>query len=198
MKVTGTIPADCKPTMKTDGGQIFRDSIVWTLPKLEPGEAQTYRFSIKASTTGRRVVVASAADARGTKGGQELATVFAGAAVLGWETSFNPLTVQVGRQGVFTVKVKNNGGEAARNVKVQIEVPDAVTVIQTTPQVRVANNAVQFGSESIPAYGEATYTLTFQGAKADTAWFKVRMSADCLGDRPLQTEKMVEVIGGPK
>lgn len=198
VKITGTIPADCKPTMKTDGGQIFRDSIVWSLPKLEPGEAQSFRFAVKASTTGRRVVVASATDARGMKAGQELATVFAGTAALVWETKFDPLTVQVGKQGVFTVKVKNNGGEAARNVRVQIDVPDAVAVIQTTPQVRVANNIVGFGSESIPAYGEVTYTVTFEGKKADQAWFNIRLAADCLGDRPMETQKAINVIGGPK
>ena len=27
---------------------------------------------------------------------------------------------------------------------------------------------------------------------------EVRMAADCLGDRPMQTEKMMNVIGGPK
>jgi uncharacterized repeat protein (TIGR01451 family) len=198
VKVTGTIPADCKPTMKTDGGQLFRDSIVWQVPRLEPGEGQSFRFAIKASTTGRRVVVASATDARGTKAGQELATVFAGTAALVWETKFDTHTVQVGKQGVFTVKVKNNGGEAARNVRVQIDVPDAVTVVQVTPKTQINGAAVLFGSASIPAYAEETYTLTFQGAKADQAWFKVRMAADCLGDRPMQTEKLVEVIGGPK
>lgn len=197
VKVTGTLPADCKPTMKTDGGQVFRDSIVWQVPKLDPGEAQAFRFAIKATTTGRRVVVASAADARGTKGGQELATVFAGTAALVWETEFKPLTVQVGKQGVFTVKVKNQGGEAARNVRVQIDVPDAVSAVQATPNTQLGAT-IQFGVESIPAYGEVTYTLTFEGKKADQAWFKVRMAADCLGDRPMQTEKMMNVIGGPK
>jgi uncharacterized repeat protein (TIGR01451 family) len=144
------------------------------------------------------VVVASASDTRGVKAGQELATVFAGTAALVWETKFDPLTVQIGKQGTFTVKVKNNGGEAARNVRVQIEVPDAVSVVQKTPDVRVANNLLTFGPESIPAYGETTYTITFEGKKPDQAWFKIVMAADCLGDRPMQTEKMVEVIGGPK
>ena len=198
VKVTGTLPADCKPTMKTDGGQVFRDSVVWTLPRLEPGEAQSFRFAIKANTTGRRVVVASAADARGTKGGQEVATVFAGTAALVWETKFDTHTVQVGKQGVFTVKVKNNGGEAARNVRVQVDVPDAVSVVQVTPKTRIDGAAVVFGAESIPAYGEMVYTLTFEGKKADSAWFRVRMAADSLGDRPLQTEKLVEIISGPK
>jgi uncharacterized repeat protein (TIGR01451 family) len=198
VKITGTLPADCKPTMKTDGGQIFRDSIVWTLPRLEPGEAQSFRFAIKANTTGRRVVVASATDARGQRAGQELATVFSGTAALVWETRFDPLTVQVGKQGTFTVKVKNSGGEAARDVRVRIDIPDAVSVVQVTPKTRIDNTAVTFGAVSIPAYGEETYTLTFEGKKADQAWFQVHMAADCLGDRPMKTQKMVEVIGGAK
>ena len=198
VKVTGSIPADCKPTMKTDGGQIVRDTIVWTIPKLEPGEAQAFRLAVKASTTGRRVVVASATDARGMKAGQELATVFTGTAALVWETKFDTHTVQVDKQGVFTVKVKNNGGEAARNVRVQITVPDAVTVVQWTPKTQINGTAIAFEPETIPGYGEVTYTLTFQGKKADQAWFTVRMAADCLGDRPMQTEKMAEIIGGPK
>ena len=198
LKVSGTIPSDCKPTMKTDGGQIARDSIVWQIQRLEPGDAQSFRFAIKANTTGRRVVVANATDARGQRAGQELATVFQGTAALSWETKFDPLTVAVGRQGTFTVKVKNSGGESARNVRVQVDVPDAVTVVQTTPNVRVTNGVVLFGTESIPGNGEATYTITFQGAKADQAWFRVRMAADALGDRPMQTEKMVEIIGNPR
>jgi uncharacterized repeat protein (TIGR01451 family) len=198
IKVTGTLPSDCKPTMKTDGGQVFRDSIVWSLPRLEPGDAHSFRFAMKANTTGRRVVVASASDARGVKAGQELATVFAGTAALNWETNFNPLTVRVGQQGTFTVKVKNHGGEVARNVRVQIDVPDAVSVVQMTPKTRIENNSVSFGTESIPGYGEAVYTLTFEGKKADQAYFVIRMAADCLGDRPMQTEKMVNIIGGPR
>ena len=102
------------------------------------------------------------------------------------------------KQGVFTVRVKNTGGESAREVRVRIDVPDNVSVVQTTPQVRVENNVLQFGAEEIRGFGELTYTITFEGKKADQAWFRVRMSADCLGDRPMQTEKMVEVIGGPK
>lgn len=198
VKVTGTIPADCKPTLKTDGGQLFRDSVVWTLPRLEPGEAQSFRYGVKASTTGRRVVVASASDARGTRAAQELATVFSGTAALVWETKFDPQTVRVGRQGTFTVRVKNEGGEAAQKVRLLIDVPDNVSVVQSTPKGRVEGNAIQFGAESIPGYGEMTYTLTFEGKKADQAWFKLRLYADYLGDQPLQTEKMVEVIGNPK
>lgn len=198
LKVTGTIPADCKPTLKTDGGQVFRDSVVWTVPRLEPGEALSFRYGIKASTTGRRVVRASATDARGTRHSDELATTFQGMAALVWETTFDAPTVRVGQQGVFTVRVKNVGGEGAKDVRLQLDVPDNVSVVQTTPKARVENNVLQFEAEAVKGYGELTYTITFEGKKADQAWFRARLAADCLGDRPMQTEKAVAVIGGPK
>ncbi|HJZ56639.1 MAG TPA: hypothetical protein VKE74_16855, partial [Gemmataceae bacterium] len=97
VRVAGSIPADCKPTMKTDGGQVYRDQIFWTVPKLEPGEAMTFRFALKANTTGRRVVVASATDARKLRAAEELATVFQGTAALVWETVPDPVALSVGR-----------------------------------------------------------------------------------------------------
>ena len=124
--------------------------------------------------------------------------MFAGTAALVWETTFNPQTIQTGKQGTFTVKVKNNGGEPARDVRLRIDTPDEVSVVEVTPKTRVEGAVLAFAAEAIPAYGEKTYTLTIQGAKAGQAWFKIALAADCLGDRPMQTEKMVEVISGPK
>lgn len=195
IRVTGTLPADCKPTMKTEGGQVYRDAIVWTIPRLEPGEAQSFRFAVKASTTGRRVVVASVVDARGQRAAEELATLFQGMAALVWETVPNPVALAVGRQGTFTVKVRNNGGEAARNVRVEVDLPDAVSLVQVTPNVRPSGTKVAFGPEVIPGYGEATYTITYEAKQSAQAWFKLRMTADCLGERPMQTEKAVEITG---
>jgi len=195
LKVTGTLPADCKPVMKTEGGQLSRDAITWTLPRLDPGEAHTFRFAVKAGTTGRRLVVATVSDARGQRAADELATVFQGTAALVWETIPNPAALSVGRQGTFTVKVRNTGGEAARNVRLEIDLPTSVSVIQTTPTVRPLGAKVTFGPEIIPASGEATYTITYEAKQAAQAWFKLTMTADCLGDRPMETEKAVEITG---
>lgn len=199
VKVAAALPADCKLTMKTDGGHVGRDgALAWGVARLDAGEAQSFRFGVRAGTTGRRTFAATATDARGQKAAQEVATVFAGTAALVWETGINPLTVGVGKQGVFTVRVKNNGGEAARNVRVRIDVPDEVSVVQTTPKVRVDGGTVLFPTETIGANGETTYTLTFEGKKADQAWFRVSLIADHLNDKPMQTEKAVEVLGGAK
>ena len=196
VRVTGTLPADSKPTSKTEGGQIIRDAIVWTIPRLEGGEARTFRFAVKANSTGQRTVVASVSDARGQRAADELSTLFQGTAALVWESVPNPAALAVGKQGVFTVKVKNNGGEAARNVRVEVDLPDAVSLVQVTPNVRPTGNKLAFGPEVIPAFGEAVYTITFEARQSAQAWFKLQMAADCLGDRPIKTEKAVEITGG--
>lgn len=195
VRVTGTVPADCRPTMKTNGGHVYRDSIVWTVPRLEPGEAQAFRFGIKASTTGRRVIVASAQDARKLRSAEEVATVFQGAAALVWETEPEPAAMTVGRRGTFTIRVKNNGGEAARNVRVEVELPTTVGLVQSTPVVSPAARVLTFGPETIPAYHEAAYTITYEAREGAQAWFKAKLTADSLS-QPLLTEKAVEITGG--
>jgi uncharacterized repeat protein (TIGR01451 family) len=196
VRVTGTLPTDCKPTKKTEGGQLYRDAIQWTIPRLEAGDAQTFRFEVKAGTTGRRVVVASVADSRGQRAADEMATLFQGTAALVWESVPNPVALAAGKQGTFTIRVRNNGGEVARNVRVEVDVPDAVGVVQTTPRVPPTAGKLLFGPEAIPAQGEAVYTITYEARQSAQAWFKLKMTADCLGDRPMQTEKAVEITGG--
>lgn len=195
VRVTGTLPADCKPTMKTEGGQIVRDAVVWMIPRLEGGEARTYRFAIKANSTGQRTVVASVSDARGQRAAEELTTLFQGAAALVWESIPNPAALAVGKQGVFTIKVKNNGGEAARNVRVEVDLPEAVSLVQATPNIRPTGKKLAFGPETVPAFGEAVYTITFEARQSAQAWFTLKMTADSLGDRPMETQKAVEITG---
>ena len=190
--------ADRLQADEEDGGaqQLYRDAIQWTIPRLEAGDAQTFRFEVKAGTTGRRVVVASVADSRGQRAADEMATLFQGTAALVWESVPNPVALAAGKQGTFTIRVRNNGGEVARNVRVEVDVPDAVGVVQTTPRVPPTAGKLLFGPEAIPAQGEAVYTITYEARQSAQAWFKLKMTADCLGDRPMQTEKAVEITGG--
>jgi uncharacterized repeat protein (TIGR01451 family) len=172
--------------------------VVWTIPKLDPGEARSFRYGIKAGTTGRRVIAVSATDARKMQARDELATLFQGMAALSWETEPEPVALAVGRQGTFTVRVKNNGGEAATNVRVEVELPPEVSVKQSTPDVRPSGNRMIYGPASIPANGEATYTITYEAKQSAQAWFKAKLTSDSLGDRPLTTEKAVSITGTVK
>jgi hypothetical protein len=77
-----------------------------------------------------------------------------------------------------------------------VELPPEVSFVQSTPQVRADGGKVLFGPEAVAAGGERVYTITYQAERAGQAWFRFRLSADALGDRPLNTEKSVEITGG--
>lgn len=196
IRVTASLPADCKPNSMTVGGSLFRDQIVWTVPRLDSGEARSFRFGLKAPTSGSRIVGAHAIDARGLKSQEEVATVFQGTATLAWETVPDPPSLYVGRQGTFTVRVKNTGGEPAANVKLEVELPPDVDVVQTTRDVKPVGRKLTFGPETIAGNREAVFTITYKATRASAAWFRAKLSADALGDKPLSTEKMVDILGG--
>ena len=137
-----------------------------------PGEAQSFcRFAIKANTP-RPVGAwwwqaprAMPAGRKRAKNSPRCSRAPPAACRLGDEPQpADAPSRSAGR--TFTVKVMNHGGEVARNVRVEIDVPDAMSVVQVTPKTRIANNAVVFGAESIAGYGEVTYTLTFEGEES--------------------------------
>jgi uncharacterized repeat protein (TIGR01451 family) len=193
--VRGTIPPDCKPTRKTEGGQWHSDALLWVIPRLEPGEARTFRYELKAATTGRRVLTATATDVRGQQARQELAILFQGTPALSWETIPQPLSLSVGQQGTLTVRVRNGGGEVARNVRLEVELPDAIAFQSSQPPVTPAASKLLFPPQNIPPAGEAVFSITYQARQPAQAWFRLRLSADHLGDRPMLTEKVVEILG---
>jgi hypothetical protein len=73
-----------------------------------------------------------------------------------------------------------------------------VAVKQSTPDVRPNGKVMLWGPASIPAYGEATYTITYEAKQSAQAWFKAKLTSDSLGDRPLSTEKAVSITGSVK
>jgi hypothetical protein len=83
-------------------------------------------------------------------------------------------------------------------VRVEVELPAEVVLKQSTPDIRQTGNRMVYGPASIPAYGEATYTITYEAKQSAQAWFKAKLTADSLGDRPLSTEKAVSITGSSK
>ena len=197
VRLSVSIPADCVLTKMTRGGQQFQDRVVWRIPRMNPGEAYSIRYGLKANTTGNRTIRAAIESNDGVEKSRELVTAFQGSASLSWETSVEPATLAVGKQGLLTVRVRNNGGEAAKQVRLRIELPPERTqFIQATPRdSRVAANVIEFNEVTIPAYGNMTYTITYRAERQGQAWFRLRLQDDSLGDRPLTKEQAVEILG---
>lgn len=197
VRLVAAFPTDCTVTKMTEGGKQFRDQVVWTIPKLAPGDApKEFRVWLTAPTPGRKTVRATATDTRGTTHTTSGETVFQGMADLVWETIPDPARVGVGNFGSFTVKVKNIGSEAARNTVVRVKLPPEVKVTEMSPKYNLGGDEVAFLAVTIPAGKSETYTITFRGAKAGQATFEASLASDALGEKPLRAEKAVTITSG--
>lgn len=196
VRVTGSVPQDCQVVSRTNGGQIYRDGVVWVIPRLTAGDSFLFKWDLKAKTAGRKTVRAEAASDRGLSHSMDVQTVFAGAAALVWEQRFDQPTVNVDRTGMFTVKVTNSGSEAAKQVKLVVTLPEQVKLVQATPAHQQEGNRITFEPRDIAAGGAESFSITFRGEQTGAAYFQATLTALSLGDRPMTAEKYVQITTG--
>ena len=201
VRVTASVPAGCEVAKMTRGGQPSRDRLVWVVPRMSTGEAYSVRYGLRASATGKQTIRAAVVIPDGTTAGaetsRELVTAFEGSPDLTWDATADPSTTTAGQQGLLTVRVRNTGTEAAKGVRLRVNLPaDTAQFVQATPKGnRASANVVSFDEATIPAGGQETYTVTYKVIRAGQAWFVLRLDSDSLGDRPLTKEQVVEVVG---
>jgi uncharacterized repeat protein (TIGR01451 family) len=184
-----------------NGGQLYRDQLVWVVPDreggpLKPGESYEVRFQLAAETGGRRTVRVAAEAGRGLEQTREVITAFQGTAVLQWTATLDPPSLTVGRQGLLTVRVKNQGGEAAKNVRLKVELPPEVKLVKATPRNQAGQTEAAFDAVSVAANSSEEFTLTYEAVKAGQAYFEMKLTADALGDQPLTKTQAVVISGG--
>lgn len=195
VRVTGSVPEECRLTKMTRGGKEYQGQVLWTIPKLAPGESQSVRWGLQSLSGGRRQIRAAAVAGRGLEDTARTETVFQGTAALHWQTSFDRDTVAIDRQGVMTIAVRNSGTEAAANVRLNVTLPKgSVSFVQASPTFKQTGDTVTFEALSVPAGKSETFTITFRGEQYGRAYFNAKLSADALGDRPLGAEKYVEIV----
>lgn len=197
VRVTAAVPSDTTVAKMTNGGQVGREIVAWIVPRLDAGDARSFRVGLKGGASGNRTVKAVARDARGLEKSRELATAFQGSAVLHMRTVPEPVILSVGRNGLITVQVTNQGTDAAKNVRLRIELPPQVRFVEGSPKYYQASvNEVAFDAVTVAAGRSETFTVTYRADRAEQASFRIRLSSDSLGDRPLTKDQSVEITGG--
>jgi uncharacterized repeat protein (TIGR01451 family) len=197
VRVTGAFDDQCKLKGMTDGGQRYRDRVVWQIPRLASGEAKSFTLKLDSPTTGRRAVRASATAPRGVEAtAREVQTSFQGTAVLQLRADVTPATPTVGREALMTIDVANRGGEAARNVRVRVILPPGLTCKQATPSgATITGQEVVFPAQTVGARGDEKFTLTLQPETRGGKQVTVRVEADSLGAEPLSKTVELAVRG---
>lgn len=195
LSVAGSLPDNCRVTKMTNGGRVARDRVEWVVPELKGGASYEMRYAVLAERTGKHTITAVVRDERGKEYTDSRLTSFAAAADLMWESSIDPMAVAVGKTGVLTVRVKNNGGESARGVSLKVELPELVRRTVTKPRdVREGGREVIFPGETIPAGATRTYEVEFKGELPGRGAVSLKLDADAFGpNRPLTADKMIAV-----
>ncbi len=195
VQVAGTVPEDCRLTKMTRGGKEYRGLVYWTIPKLAPGESQSVRWGLQSDRAGRREIRARATNGRKIDQSATTETVVQGIAVLNWQTSFDRNTVAIDQQGVMSIVVRNSGTEDATDVRLTVTLPKAsVSLVQASPENQTNKEILTFSPRTIAAGKSETFTITFKGEQFGRAYFNSKLSAAALDDRPLTTEKYVEIV----
>lgn len=196
VRLIGSVPQDCRVTSRTNGGQIGRESVQWIIPKIAPGDAYAFRWSLRSATAGRKTIRADAISDRGLKDTQDVQTLFAGAAAVTWEQKFEPVTVPIDRSGMFTIKVTNNGIEPAKGARVVVTLPSQVSFVQATPKYVRDGDKVIFELRDVPGGGTEVFSITFRGEQPGQAYFTAKLSGEGFADKPLIAEKYVQITTG--
>jgi hypothetical protein len=175
--VRATLPPEV--TLKdADGGSTGAGSIEWKVAELKPGEQRSFRLSLGAANLADRAAIAVAAladvgarDAIQAKG--EAAVAIIGTPALVLELATPPGPVEVGKRTSFTVRVRNQGTVAARNVDVAVVTPSALRAIRGTGRVEgriESDGKIVFPPiKELPPGQAATFTIEVEGAQPGTA-----------------------------
>jgi len=196
VRVTIPVPADCEVKSMTNRGQRTKDAVIWVIPQLRAGEAESFRMKVEANTSGKRSLRATVRDGKGlVEDGKDLTTIFQGRADLHWKPDVSPPILQVGKTGSVSIVVRNEGGETAKAVRIRVTLPKEVRVSSTNPnKATQAEDEVLFAPLPILPGKSETFTVNFEAKQAGRAFFRMRLEEpETFGEKALIKEQPIEI-----
>ena len=197
---TLALPEGCEVTKVTAGARRTKDQVQWMLPRLPAGEAFDLRLHLESATSGKKVVKATAKESRtAVEDAKEVTSTFLGRADLTWKPEFDDVSVNVGKQGLITVKVKNQGTETDKGLRLRVEHPANVRFVQGTPkQYKETASEVIFDARPIPPGQTETFTITYEAKQSGPGNFRLTLEAESLNSKALTKEQVVQINNGSK
>jgi len=200
VKISMSLPEGCEATKVTAGARRTKDTVMWMLPKLPAGEAFDLRLSLESATSGKKVIKATAKESRtAVEDAKEVLSTFLGRADLTWKPDFEDVSVNVGKQGLITVKVKNQGTETDKGMLLRVELPANVQFVQGSPRQYTVNSSdVIFDARPIPPGATEIFTITYKANQSGPGNFRLTLEAESLNSKALTKEQVVQINNGSK
>ncbi len=189
--ITNPVPATMTYVSASAGGQFAPPTpsgsggmVQWLIGNLEPGASRTVDIVLRSSTAAQVCNRASAAAEGGIGAQAEACTTFEGVAGLLLDIKDDPDPVEVDQTTTYTIKVRNQGTQAATNVRIEALVPEEFSFTKAIPSgYRQEGQKILFQPITIQPGDEPRFVIDVKALKAGDVRFKVDMFADQLTSR---------------
>jgi uncharacterized repeat protein (TIGR01451 family) len=162
-----------------------------TLGAIDPGQSKKARVAFRPKAGGLMTVSVTAratcADAVSAAARTTVQTI----AALALEVQNRDSLVRVGENALYTIRVRNGGSGADRNVRVVATLPPQLALVRTTgpSDPHADGDRLVFGLiPSLPPGEAATWTVEARAVKAADVRFKVELTSESLTEPAVGTE----------
>jgi len=201
VQVALELPDDVLVSRVTSGAQRSKDRIVWTVPKLPPGESQEFRawVELERGASGRKVITAKARDGqqRTEVVTKEATAEFQGASDLRWAPKFDSPRVELNRQGTVTVVVRNEGSETEKGIQLRVRLPQVLKPEaddRSGDKVTLVNDEAIFNLKELQPGKSHEFRLDYTGAKVGEGEVELILVGETLKDKALTKKQTIQVL----
>lgn len=205
--LTENVPPGFEFVDATDGGayDAARRVVTWSLGGIQPRESKSVSISLNSVNRGPQVSVVRASDVSGASGESLGTTHVVGVPALSIEIRDLPGAVDTGEEVRVPIRVFNRGTDFAGNVRVTIDVPPTLELVNISgpakyqrstsasgrPRTEIRFDAVK--SVDVKKYAE--FELVMKGRVAGGGRLKVQAACD-QAPEPIQREDEISVVSG--
>lgn len=193
--VSDPLPGQMSFVSATQGGRLVNNQVQWSLGTLAAGATRSVDVTLRAQAAGRICNRATVTAERGLTASAEFCTTFIGVTALLLEVVDTDDPVEVGAATSYVILVRNQGTQAATNVRIEALVPNEMAVTRVTgpSDHRKQEQRVTFNPVTLQPRAEARYLIYVKPLQAGQVRFKAILTADQLTSGPVTEEESTNI-----
>ena len=185
-----TLPANATFVQASEGGRMARGKVTWQLGTLAPGASKTASVTLRMSTRGTVLNLATA-NAYCAKAADQATTAVKGIPAILLECVDVEDPIEVGAKVTYVITVTNQGSADGTNIVVACTLPAAEEFLsaQGPAKETVKGKQVTFAPlKSLAPKAKAVYRLVVKGTQTGDVRFKVSLTSDQMTSPATESE----------